>query len=180
MRASSTESHRPLQLTKSILQACLPLCAVPWSHNLLHHYPCQMSLDREALTHALHLPLQICGVAKPADVLPLVQALSQVHAAGVCLLDISAESIWVTADGSATFLDFSMAHEFIPGDAEHVCALPVLQLTQQLVAPEVLRARLAHDISGRLAPFSGPKVHSVLFLEVSCCSLYSMPHPTSQ
>ena len=129
-----------------------------------------MSLDRESLTHALHLPLQTCVVANPADALPLVQALSQVHAAGVCLLDISAESIWVTADGSATFLVFSMAHEFIPGDAEHVCALPALQLTQQHVAPEVLHARLAHDISGRLAPFSGPKVHTVLFLEVLCCT----------
>jgi len=46
----------------------------------------------------------------------LVQALSKVHAAGVCLLDISADSIWVADDGSATFLDFSMAHEFVPGD----------------------------------------------------------------
>lgn len=124
-------------------------------------------MDGEALTDALHLSLQICVVANPADALLLVQALSQVHAAGVCLLDISAESIWLTAAGSATFLDFSMAHEFIPGEAEHVCAL---QLTQQHVAPEVLRARLTHDISGRLAPFSGPKVHTVLFLEVSCCT----------
>ena len=46
----------------------------------------------------------------------LVQALSEIHAAGVCLLDISADSIWVANDGSATFLDFSMAHEFVPGD----------------------------------------------------------------
>jgi len=46
----------------------------------------------------------------------LVQALSEVHAAGVCLLAISADSIWVADDGNATFLDFSMAHEFVPGD----------------------------------------------------------------
>ena len=128
-----------------------------------------MSLDSESLTDALRLSLQMCVMADPADALLVLQALSQVHAAGVCLLDISAESIWVTADGSATFLDFSMAHEFIPDDSERVCALPALQLTQQHVAPEVLRARLACDISGRLVPFSGPKVHHLLFLEMSCC-----------
>ena len=44
-----------------------------------------------------------------------VQALTVIHAAGVCLLDICAGSIWITDTGSAAFLDFSMAHEFVPG-----------------------------------------------------------------
>ncbi len=45
----------------------------------------------------------------------LAQALSEVHAAGVCLLDIRADSIWLSHAGAVTFLDFSMAHEFVPG-----------------------------------------------------------------
>ena len=47
----------------------------------------------------------------------LAQALSEVHAAGVCLLDIRADSIWVTQAGIVTFLDFSMAHEYVPGQS---------------------------------------------------------------
>ena len=46
------------------------------------------------------------------------------------------------------------------GEAEHVCALPALRLTQPHAAPEVVAASLANEISGRLTPFNGPKVHS--------------------
>ena len=42
-----------------------------------------------------------------------------------------------------------------------MCALPALRLTQQHAAPEVVAASLANDISGRLTPFNGPKVHSL-------------------
>lgn len=45
----------------------------------------------------------------------VAQALSEIHAAGVCLLNISADSIWISQSGTATFVDFSMAHEFVPG-----------------------------------------------------------------
>ena len=45
----------------------------------------------------------------------MAQALSEVHAAGVCLLNMSADSIWISQTGSATFLDLRMAHEFVPG-----------------------------------------------------------------
>ena len=39
-----------------------------------------------------------------------------------------------------------------------MCALPVLALTQRHAAPELANARPRHEASGRLAPFSGPKV----------------------
>ncbi|CAK0783978.1 hypothetical protein CVIRNUC_007181 [Coccomyxa viridis] len=111
--------------------------------------------------------------------LAILQALAEIHAAGVCLLDICEESIWITEHGSAAFLDFSMAHEFVPGEAELVCALPALALTQRHAAPELANARARHEASGRLAPFSGPKVDvwavgkllkQVLHAASSCCT----------
>ena len=39
-----------------------------------------------------------------------------------------------------------------------MCALPALALTQRHAAPELANARARHEASGRLAPFSGPKV----------------------
>ena len=44
------------------------------------------------------------------------QALAEIHAAGICLLDICEDNIWIADNGSAAFMDFSMAHEFVPGD----------------------------------------------------------------
>ena len=59
----------------------------------------------------------------------VAQALAEIHAAGVCLLDICEESIWITEHGSAAFLDFSMAHEFVPGSSP----LTYMQLPTRLL-----------------------------------------------
>lgn len=52
-----------------------------------------------------------------------------------------------------------------------MCALPALQRTQQHAAPEVVSASLAHNTSGRLTPFNGPKVQN--WLNAGCCLMYS-------
>ena len=53
------------------------------------------------------------------------------------------------------------------GEAELVCALPALALTQRHAAPELASARARRNASGRLTPFSGPKVR----LEQALCAL---------
>ena len=68
----------------------------------------------------------------------MAQALSEVHAAGVCLLDLSVHSVWISDTGSVTFLDFSMAHEFVPGMTSHVmfvwASCNIIKMLQDLLS----------------------------------------------
>ena len=72
---------------------------------------------------------------------------------------------WHLEHGSPLFAAFSREgwmeqrlHLRGAGEAELVCALPALALTQRHAAPELASARARHNASGRLTPFSGPKV----------------------
>ena len=51
----------------------------------------------------------------------MLQAVAEVHANGICLLDIKPANVWASAVQSpeeqprVCLLDFGMAHEFVPG-----------------------------------------------------------------
>ncbi|KAK9838489.1 hypothetical protein WJX81_002578 [Elliptochloris bilobata] len=98
-------------------------------------------------------PALLRGIARE-----LLLALSEVHARGLCHLDVKPANVWVAGSSAAPrvcLLDLAFAHEFALGGRAMMAVPSALCGSPAYMAPEVVAADAAHLRTHRFAPYDG-------------------------